>query len=231
MENDTIAIAIDGPAAAGKSTVSKIVANKLSFIYIDTGAMYRALTLKALRRQVSLEDEEMTSQLLSETSIELEQDHDHQHVFVDGEDVTDAIRSENVTNNVSSIAKQASVRQEMVERQQELAQKRGVVMDGRDIGTHVIPDAEVKIFLRASVEERAKRRYQENIQKGFSVDFERLKQDIEQRDTIDSKRDASPLIKAEDAISLDTTDLSINDVAAAILQEAGKVLADNGAAQ
>ncbi|MFD1360575.1 (d)CMP kinase [Lentibacillus salinarum] len=228
MVHKAIAIAIDGPAAAGKSTVSKMVANELSFIYIDTGAMYRALTCKALRENIPLEDEQKLSGLLTDTDIELEQGTDQQHVLVDGEDVTQAIRSENVTNHVSYIAEHAAVRREMVKRQQQLARKRGVVMDGRDIGTHVIPDAEVKIFLKASVEERAKRRYDENSQKGFSADLETLKQEIEQRDKIDSRRAIAPLIKADDAIELDTTDLSIDEVAASILSEAEKALVDKG---
>src|SRR5699024_1009168 len=171
MNTNGIAIAIDGPAAAGKSTVSKIVAQELSFIYIDTGAMYRALTFKALREGVSLEDENKLSGLLAETSIALVQGDTQQHVLVDGEDVTNDIRSAKVTNHVSYTSKHASVRKEMVKRQQELAKKRGVVMDGRDIGTQVLPDAEVKIFLQASVEERARRRYDENVEKGFAPDF------------------------------------------------------------
>ncbi|ALX50541.1 cytidylate kinase [Lentibacillus amyloliquefaciens] len=228
MQKNEIRVAIDGPAAAGKSTVSKMVAKELSFIYIDTGAMYRALTYKALNKQVSLEDEDKLADVLADTSIELIQGKEQQHVLVDGEDVTHDIRTEKVTNNVSHAAKHPEVRLEMVKRQQELARKRGVVMDGRDIGTHVIPDAELKIFLKASVEERAKRRYEEMLQKGFSVDIEKIKQEIEQRDQIDSKREAAPLIKADDAIELDTTNLSIDEVKEAILKAAAKVLPDKG---
>ncbi|GGJ85783.1 cytidylate kinase [Lentibacillus kapialis] len=228
MNTHAIAIAIDGPAAAGKSTVSKIVAKKLSFIYIDTGAMYRALTYKALQEHIPFDDEKKLADLLAETSIELLQEKDQQHVLIDGNDVTHDIRSENVTNNVSYTAKHSSVRGEMVKRQQELAKRRGVVMDGRDIGTHVLPDAEVKIFLKASVKERAKRRYEENAEKGFSADFETLKQEIEERDRIDSKRDFAPLIKADDAIELDTTNLSIDEVAESILYEVEKIASDRG---
>ncbi|MUK87254.1 (d)CMP kinase [Ornithinibacillus sp. L9] len=222
MENKNIAIAIDGPAAAGKSTVAKIVARKLSYIYIDTGAMYRALTLKATNNNVELNDESSLAELLRETSIQLKQSDDGQRVLLDGEDVTLDIRSQNVTNNVSYVAKHPAIRKEMVARQQSLASKRGVVMDGRDIGTHVLPDAEVKIFLIASVEERAKRRYEENIQKGFPSDLEELKKEIKQRDQIDSKRDVAPLLKAEDAIEIDTTSLSIDEVAQKILTEVSK---------
>src|SRR5699024_7427722 len=163
MNTNTFAIAIDGPAAAGKSTVSRIVAKKLSCIYIGTGAIYRALTYNALQERISQDDEQKPSDLLSDTNIELAQGQDQHHGLIDGEDITYDIRSEAVTNNVSYTAKHSSVRKEMVKRQQELARRRGVVMDGRDIGTQVLPDAEVKIFLQASVEERAKRRYEENV--------------------------------------------------------------------
>ncbi|OZU90094.1 cytidylate kinase [Virgibacillus indicus] len=219
-----IAIAIDGPAAAGKSTVAKIVAEKLSYIYIDTGAMYRALTLKALQSSLQLEDEHPLVDLLHFTTIELRQSENGQLVFLDDTDVTAEIRSQKVTNNVSYVAKHPEVRKEMVKRQQVLAEKRGVVMDGRDIGTHVIPDAEIKIFLIATVEERANRRHAENVAKGFSSNLEELKKEIEQRDLIDTKREAAPLIKAEDAIEIDTTALSINDVAEQILAEVSKVM-------
>ncbi|MFB4166339.1 (d)CMP kinase [Virgibacillus sp. JSM 102003] len=223
-----IAIAIDGPAAAGKSTVAKIVAQRLTYVYIDTGAMYRGLTLKALSKQISLEDEQQLAALLADTDIDLglDQEGNGQRVMVDNEDVTRNIRTEEVTNNVSYVAKHPSIRKDMVKRQQTLAEKRGVVMDGRDIGTHVLPNAEVKIFLIASVEERAKRRYEENVRKGFSADLKRLKQEIQQRDLIDSKREAAPLTKANDAIEIDTTALTIDEVAESILYEAAKVIAE-----
>lgn len=224
MKNNKIAIAIDGPAAAGKSTVAKIAAEKLSYIYIDTGAMYRALTLKALEKDINLSDEAILVELLNQTEIQLKQSANGQIITLDGIEVTNEIRSQLVTNNVSYVAKHPKVRIEMVERQQNLAMKRGVVMDGRDIGTHVLPDAEVKVFLIATVEERAKRRYEENIRKGYPSDLEILKREIEQRDYIDSKREAAPLIKAADAIEVDTTSLSINDVAQFILTEAKKAI-------
>ncbi|WP_085992016.1 (d)CMP kinase [Oceanobacillus senegalensis] len=217
MKDKKIAIAIDGPAAAGKSTVAKIVAEKLSYIYIDTGAMYRALTLKALNQAVELNDEKKIYELLLHTKIELSQENKKQIVRLDGVDVTDEIRTQLVTNNVSYIAKLPSVRKEMVKRQQELAKSLGVVMDGRDIGTHVLPDAEVKIFLIASVEERAKRRYEENMSRGIHSDLGVLKEEIKKRDDIDSKREVSPLIKAEDAIEVNTTSLSIDEVVQQIL--------------
>ncbi|WP_100010779.1 (d)CMP kinase [Lentibacillus sediminis] len=219
MEQE-ITIAIDGPAAAGKSTVARLVAEKLSYIYIDTGAMYRALTLKALQKRIDLDEEKPLADLLMHTEITLEQKGEGQIVLLDGNDVTWEIRSQKVTSHVSYAAKHPAIRKEMVERQRALAARSGVVMDGRDIGTHVLPDAEVKIFLVASVEERAKRRYEENLQKGFYPDMEELKREIEERDRIDSEREAAPLIKAADATEIDTTSLSINEVAQQILNQA-----------
>ncbi|MCA0147793.1 MULTISPECIES: (d)CMP kinase [Rossellomorea] len=205
-------IAIDGPAAAGKSTVAKIVAGKLSYLYIDTGAMYRSLTYKALSNNVDLHDENELNQLLSETTIELEPSEVGQLVFLDGNDVTDEIRQASVTNSVSHVAVHSGVREEMVKRQQLLAKEGAVVMDGRDIGTHVIPDAEIKVFLLASVDERAQRRHEENLSKGYPSDLEQLKEEIARRDKIDSEREVAPLKKAEDATEIDTTSLSISEV-------------------
>jgi CMP/dCMP kinase len=216
MSND-IAIAIDGPAAAGKSTVAKIVAERLTYVYIDTGAMYRALTLKAINSEVDLNKERELFNLLLQTNISFEHNGTTQTVLLDQEDVTTEIRTQQVTNQVSLVAKHKSVREEMVNRQKELAKNRRVVMDGRDIGTHVIPDAEVKVFLIASVEERAERRHKENLEKGFESDLEQLKEEIKKRDQLDSEREVAPLIKAEDAIEIDTTSLSIEDVANKIL--------------
>ncbi|EDL63629.1 (d)CMP kinase [Bacillus sp. SG-1] len=210
-------IAIDGPAAAGKSTVAKIVAEKLSYIYIDTGAMYRSITYKAIQNNVDLNNEDNLHELLLNTKIELEPGPDGQLVYIDGQEVTQEIRQNDVTNSVSIAAKHRLVREEMVKRQQELANEGGVVMDGRDIGTHVIPDAEVKVFLLASVEERAKRRYSENTLKNIPSDLEQLKSEIAHRDKLDSEREVSPLKKASDAVEIDTTSLGINEVASKIL--------------
>ncbi len=217
MIEKRIAVAIDGPAAAGKSTVAKIVAERLSYIYIDTGAMYRALTLKALKQQLDLKNESKIEELLLHTIIELNQKENRQIVLLDGEDVTEEIRNQEVTNYVSYIAKIPTVREQMVLRQQKLAENRGVVMDGRDIGTHVLPDAEVKIFLIASVEERAMRRYEENKRRGIFTDLEELKEDIKKRDEMDMNREVSPLIKADDAVEVDTTSLTIDEVVQEIL--------------
>ncbi|GAA0599754.1 (d)CMP kinase [Virgibacillus siamensis] len=228
MNKAEIAIAIDGPAAAGKSTVAKITARKLNYIYVDTGAMYRALTLKSLNSEIDPDNEKALIELLTLTDIELIQGENNQHVLLDEYDVTHDIRSEQVTNNVSYVAQHPLIRKEMVKRQQKLAEKRGVVMDGRDIGTHVLPNAEVKIFLIATVEERARRRHEENLKKGFSSDLDTLKKEIEQRDLIDSKREASPLLKADDAIEIDTTSITIDEVAERILDEAYKVMGQKG---
>ncbi|WP_141433353.1 (d)CMP kinase [Bacillus sp. 03113] len=207
--NKKISIAIDGPAAAGKSTVAKIIAEKLSYIYIDTGAMYRALTYKALTNHVNIEDENGLKHLLDDTKIELFPSESGQMIFLDGTNVTTEIRMAQVTNSVSIVAKHRLVRVEMVQRQQSFSKSGGVVMDGRDIGTFVLPNAEVKVFLLASVEERAVRRHEENLRKGFPSDLDQLKKEIAKRDKLDSEREIAPLTKAEDAVEIDTTNLSI----------------------
>ena len=205
-------IAIDGPASSGKSTVAKILADTYELIYVDTGAMYRSLTYLALTNNVSVDDETALMSLLDQAEIILQRNGEEQAVLVNGEDVTDAVRQNNVTNNVSVVASYAKVREELVRRQQEMARHTGVAMDGRDIGTVVLPNAEVKIFLVASVDERADRRYLENKEKGIESDYERLKQEIIDRDEYDSNRQVSPLKQAKDAIKIDTTGLSIEEV-------------------
>jgi CMP/dCMP kinase len=217
MVNKKISIAIDGPAAAGKSTVAKIIAQKLSYIYVDTGAMYRSLTWKALREGVELENPDKLFELLKKTDITLVNEANKQKVMVNGIDVTEEIRKPDVTRNVSIVSKHKSVRNEMVRRQQELGKNGGVVMDGRDIGTHVMPGAEVKIFLLASVDERAIRRHRENIEKGIESDLEQIKKEIAERDKLDTERKIAPLKKADDAIEIDTTSLSVKEVADKIL--------------
>ncbi|MBM6619885.1 (d)CMP kinase [Bacillus suaedaesalsae] len=209
-----ISIAIDGPAAAGKSTVAKKVAENLSYIYIDTGAMYRALTYKALTNEVDVDvhNEEQLAKMLRSTTISLKPSDNGQLVYLDEEDVTEEIRTNSVTNNVSFVAQHRLVREDMVKRQQDMATEGGVVMDGRDIGTAVLPHSEVKVFLLASVDERARRRHEENLKKGFESDLNQLIHEIEQRDKIDSEREVSPLVKAEDAVEIDTTSLSIAQV-------------------
>ncbi len=213
----SINIAIDGPAGAGKSTVARRVADKLSFLYIDTGAMYRALTYKAIENNANLEDGPVLKQLLDKTEIDLQLGEKDQHVLIDNIDVTEDIRSSEVTNNVSFVARQSEVRVEMVKRQQLLAEKGGVVMDGRDIGTHVLPQAELKVFLSASVEERAARRYKELIDNGIQANYEQIKEEIALRDKRDSEREVAPLVKANDAVEIDTTTMTISEVVHHIL--------------
>lgn len=213
-----IQIAIDGPAGAGKSTIAKIVAENLSFTYIDTGAMYRAVTYKGMKQNIQLEDAESLEQMLRSTEIKLQPSPKGQLVFVDGEDVSDAIRSNEVTANVSQVAAHANIREILVAMQQQLAAQGGVVMDGRDIATHVLKDAELKIFMSASVEERARRRFLDNERRGIPSTIEKLQEEIALRDKLDSEREASPLIQAEDALFLDTTTLTIEEAAQAILK-------------
>ena len=205
-------IAIDGPASAGKSTVAKILANELGYIYCDTGAMYRALTYEALQQTIDLENEEALLDLLKMSDISFEPTEKNQKVYVNNEEVTEAIRQPDVTNSVSIVAAHGQVRKELVKRQQKIADKGGVVMDGRDIGTTVLPNAEVKIFLIASVDERAERRYKENKLNGIDTPLAILKKEISDRDYKDSHRVSSPLTRAEDAILLDTTSLDIQQV-------------------
>lgn len=213
-----ISIAIDGPAAAGKSTIAKIVAKNLSYIYIDTGAMYRALTLKALNENINIEDELALANLLDQTTIELVLKEEGQVILLNKEDVSEAIRQPEVTNNVSVVSMHEKVREEMVRRQREFATNGGVVMDGRDIGTVVLPNAELKIFMIASVLERAERRFAENKTKGIDTPLETLMEEIERRDHLDSNRKVSPLVKASDAIELDTTSLTISQVVDQIME-------------
>lgn len=217
-----IQIAIDGPAAAGKSTIAKITASKLGYTYIDTGAMYRALTYAALKEHIDVNDDEALSQLLSRIDIELSPSEEGQIVLVQGENVTEEIRSQEVTSNVSAVAAQPQVRDMMVEKQRLLANSKGVVMDGRDIGTAVLPNAELKIYMTASVEERAERRFAENTKRGINRSMEQLCQDIANRDKADMERIASPLKQADDAIFIDTTSMSIEQVADTIIQHAEK---------
>ena len=210
-------VAIDGPAGAGKSTVAKLVAETLNYIYIDTGAMYRALTYKALNDNINLDDQLALKNTLDELEIKFENRQKRQLIYVNGVDVTEDIRTARVTNHVSILATHKDIRLEMVKRQQQLAENGGTVMDGRDIGTHVIPDAEVKIYLTASVDERAKRRHDENIDKGQSSNLQKIKEDIQERDQRDMEREVAPLKKAKDAIELDTSFMSIEEVVQSIL--------------
>ena len=203
-----IAVAIDGPSSAGKSTVAKGVAKELGFVYVDTGAMYRCVTLFALENNVDCQNDEEVCKLLDKVDIEL---CIGGKVLLNGKDVTFDIRTQPVVDNVSYIAANKGVRLFLVEIQRNMAKDVSIVMDGRDIGTYVLPNADVKIFQIADVKERAKRRYLENKEKGIDCTLESVLKDLERRDYIDSHRDFAPLSKAEDAIEVDTSFFTIEE--------------------
>lgn len=212
MSKKELQVAIDGPASAGKSTVAKKIAHRFQYIYCDTGAMYRTVTLKAMQQKVALDDPVALATMLKTTKIEFKPGNPEQLVFLDGQEVTMAIRQPDVTNNVSTVAAQGTVREDLTQRQRSIAEAGGIVMDGRDIGTSVLPKAEVKIFLVASVEERAQRRFKDNAEKGIHTPMDVLRDEIQTRDHKDSTRAISPLTQAKDAVRLDTTSLSIDEV-------------------
>ncbi|HEK9073226.1 TPA: (d)CMP kinase [Streptococcus equi subsp. zooepidemicus] len=220
-----IRIAIDGPASSGKSTVAKIIAKNLGYTYLDTGAMYRSATYIALKNGYHKEDVNLILQELAERPISFKKAADgSQLVFLGDQDVTMAIRQNDVTNNVSWVSALPEIREELVKQQRRIARTGAIIMDGRDIGTVVLPDAELKIFLIASVEERAQRRYQENIEKGIATDFDTLKTEIAARDYKDSHRQVSPLKAADDAIIFDTTGITISAVVQFIQEKAEKIM-------
>jgi cytidylate kinase len=219
-KNRTLVIAIDGPAASGKSTTARLVAERLKYLHIDTGAMYRALTFKVIERGIDPDDTETVKQLAEQTEIKLSRDEWGNRVWLDGRDVTDQIRSPQVTSLVSKISSIPEVRALMVRQQRRMAEQGGVVLEGRDIGTVVLPEADLKIFMTANVRERAARRQKELANAGVKVDIESLEREIESRDQQDSMRKASPLRKAPDAIELDTSNLSIEQQVDFIVQRA-----------
>ena len=216
-------IAIDGPASAGKSTVAKLVAKKLGYVYCDTGAMYRATTYAAKKNHVAYDDDQGLKEMLEKTQIRFVPAEPEQKVFVNETEVTKTIRLPEIANNVSTVSAQKSVRADLTERQRMIAEQGGIVMDGRDIGTTVLPNAEVKIFLVASVHERAVRRFKENVEKGIDTPLDVLEKEIEERDYKDSHRKISPLTQAKDAVLVDTTSLSIEEVVAKIMEIIEKV--------
>lgn len=209
-----INIAIDGPSASGKSTIAKRLAKALGYVHIDTGAMYRCVAYLAIKSNIDLSDEESLGRMAETMDIELSADG---RVFLNQEDVTEAIRNEDISVGASKVSIYANVRRAMVKRQQKMAEARGFIVDGRDIGTVVLPDAELKIFQTASAASRAERRYKENLQKGIQSDFELLKSEIEQRDFQDTHRKESPLKKADDAIEIDTSEMTVEQVVSKIL--------------
>ncbi len=212
----SLVIAIDGPAGAGKSTVAQLVAQKLNYTYIDTGAMYRAAAWKTLQQHAPVTDE-LILETIKDIHVDLSYAEGKTIVTVNGQDVSTEIRTPAVTKIVSQVARLAPVREKMVVLQRRMAERGAIVMDGRDIASHVLPNADVKIFLTASIEERAQRRWREMKGKGYDVDLAALQKDIAARDKADSERKISPLVKTEDAVLLDTTGMSIAEVVAAIL--------------
>ncbi|CUH92645.1 (d)CMP kinase [Herbinix luporum] len=211
-------IAIDGPAGAGKSTIAKIIAKKLSFIYVDTGAMYRAMALYFIRNNIMADDKDKIEEACNLVDISIEYMDGEQQIILNGENVTGLIRTEEVGNMASACSVYSKVRLKLVELQRSLAEKSNVVMDGRDIGTYVLPNANLKIYLTASSKERAKRRYLELINKGISADIDNIEKDIIDRDNRDMNREFAPLKQAEDAIVIDSSNMTIDEVADSIIK-------------
>lgn len=211
-------IAIDGPAGAGKSTIAKSLAEALGYLYIDTGAMYRAVAYQALQQQVPLDDAERLGQLAAQAEIDMRAENGENRILLNGCDVTKEIRLPQVSAVASAVSAAPQVREQLVPKQRELAARGRAVLDGRDIGTVVLPQADCKIYLTASLDERAERRYKELLARGLAADLAEVRRDIEQRDYQDTHRETSPLCQADDAVYLDTTGLSIEQVLAKVLQ-------------
>lgn len=214
MKNNLV-IAVDGPAGAGKSTIAKIIAKNLNINYIDTGAMYRAITYKCLKNNIDISNEEEVSKLAKNTDIDFKDNN----IYLDGQILTDEIRTMEVSNNVSNVAKIKDVRYLMVDVQREIGKRSSVILDGRDIGSYVFPDADYKFFLIATPEERGKRRFIELSKKGYDTTLEEIIQDIIKRDEIDSNREFAPLVKSEDAIEIDTTGKTIEEVVETVISK------------
>ncbi|MCR4604666.1 MAG: (d)CMP kinase [Eubacterium sp.] len=209
-------IAVDGPAGAGKSSIAKLVAAKLGIVYVDTGAMYRTMAYGCLENGIDVDDEKAVSTGIMDFGIEIAYENGTQNIFLDKKNVSTDIRQEKIGNAASKVARYTAVRERLVALQREMAKKQSVIMDGRDIGTVVLPDAELKIYLTASVDVRADRRYKELVEKGETPDLDEIKKDIEARDYQDMNRDVSPLKKADDAVEVDTSNMTIDEVVAEI---------------
>jgi cytidylate kinase len=210
-------IAIDGPAASGKSTTARLLAQHLGYIYIDTGAMYRAVTLVILRKRIAIDDQATITKIAQKLDIQLKMRKKKLQTFLDDEDVSEAIRTPEIDEVISLISSYKQLREIMVEKQRQIAQAGGIVMDGRDIGTVVLPNAQIKIFMNADLDSRAKRRYEELHEKGIVSSLKQIKNEIEQRDHLDSTRETSPLMPATDAHIIDTTNLTIDEQVNAVL--------------
>lgn len=215
-------IAIDGPAGAGKSTIAKKVAKELNFIYVDTGAMYRAIAYYLVKNQINIEDEAALTKACDSITIEIKYENDMQQVYLNGVNVTPYLRTEETGNMASKSSAKAPVRAALLDLQRNLVKQNNVVMDGRDIGTNVLKEAEVKIYLTASSGERARRRYTELLEKGETADIKKIEADIIERDERDMNREIAPLKQAEDAVLVDSSDMNIEEVVNAILTVARK---------
>lgn len=211
-------IAIDGPAGAGKSSIAKLVAKELNYVYVDTGAMFRTIALYFINHNLNTEDESLVSSYCDDINITIEYQKNEQHIFLNGTDVSEAIRKEEVGKQASVIAKYPDVRTKLLSLQQEIAGQTDVIMDGRDIGTVVLPDAECKIYLTASSRVRAERRYKELLEKGEPCNIDEIEKDIIARDEQDMNREIAPLTQAEDAVYVDSSDMTIDEVVAEIIR-------------
>lgn len=215
-------IAIDGPAGAGKSTIAKLVAKRLGYIYVDTGAMYRAIAVYLTENDVDVSDESVVRDRIRDISVEIRYENEAQQVYLNGENVTGRLRTETVGNMASKASALPCVREKLLNLQRDIAAENDVVMDGRDIGTNILPDAELKIYLTASTGVRAQRRYDELAAKGEHADFDRIEADIIQRDKQDMERAIAPLRRADDAVLVDSSDMSIDEVADKLAELAGQ---------
>lgn len=214
-------IAIDGPAGSGKGTITKRVANKIGFLRLDTGALYRCVTLEVLRNNIDIKDVQKMVDIVKNMKVEFvtnEDINELDYVFLNNEDVTNAIRSNEVNNIISVISSIKEVREEMLEIQRNIAMEKDTIMEGRDIGTVVFPNADLKIYLNADIEERARRRYKENLEKGIETTYEEVLEILKNRDKIDMEREVAPLKKADDAIEIDSTNMSIEEVVDKIVE-------------